>query len=380
MIDEKTLDEIKKKAELFDDAKNRILESIRCNTREAIEKLKAVENILLNEVESAFGDNPFSNFLCEIDGLNCTDERIKEVLSIEIPQNFGPDEKTFQSLIKEIESISAWKERKEKYLSLVPTHLKMDNNGCDKIDVSWDKPDCDCYYEVELKSPSDQSTYYTLEPKFTFSNLKSSTKYEARARAIMFKEDDQSIWSEPIAAQTTRSFSECRWKGDFDIYTNGSRIATKIDTKSRQTPSGIKYTYNIIAGDIPIPLNKDTSWGIRILKSKNNDGYGIFVGVAQSGIGYEWENSWWCLNCYDLRIYTGSIGFWTHLMDRYNGKDVRTGDIVNVTVDTTNGRLLFTIRGTPFWNAHQKIPIDKPLVPCMLLCMGGDSVELIIKS
>lgn len=243
MIDEKTLDEIKKKAELLNDEKIRISESIRCNIREAIEKLKAVENILLNEVESAFGDNPFSNFLCEIDGLNCTDEKIKEILSIEVPQNFGPDEKTFQSLIKEIESISAWKERKEKYLSLVPTHLMMDNNGCDKIDVSWDKPDHICYYEVELKSPSTRNTYYTLEPKFTFSNLKSSTEYEARVRAIMFKDDDQSIWSEFIAVQTTRSFSECVWRGGSGIYTNGSRIATKIGTKSIKNPSGIIYIY-----------------------------------------------------------------------------------------------------------------------------------------
>lgn len=374
MIDEKALEEIKKKAELFNDEKIRISESIRCNIREAIEKLKAIENILLNEVESAFGDNPFSNFLCEIDDGKCTDERIKEVLSIEIPQNFGPDEKTFQSLIAEIESIGMWKEKKEKYLSLVPENIKAKYESCDAFTISWDKADRICYYEVELKSPSDQSTYYTLEPKFTFSNLKSSTKYEARARAIMFKEDDQSIWSEPIAAQTTRSFSECRWKGDSDICTNGSRIATKTGRESIRGPYETTLIYSIVAGDIPLPLNKVSSWGIRILESKNNDGRGIYIGVAQSDMGHIWKNNGWYLNCYDLELYTGTINYFSRSIDSYNGKNVRTGDLICVTMNTINGCLSFSKSK----GGHQRIPLDKPLVPCVLLCRQGDSVELTI--
>ena len=57
-MDAKTREEIEKKAELHEAAKNRIKERIEENVRIAIVKLMELERELLIEVEAEFGENP----------------------------------------------------------------------------------------------------------------------------------------------------------------------------------------------------------------------------------------------------------------------------------------------------------------------------------
>ena len=57
---------------------------------------------------------------------------------------------------------------------------------------------------------------------------------------------------------------------------------------------------------------------------------------------------------------------------------VRTGDSVGVVMDTTKGELSFVLNDVNLGVAYEEIPLDKPLVPCVLLRYKGDSVELII--
>ena len=47
-------------------------------------------------------------------------------------------------------------------------------------------------------------------------------------------------------------------------------------------------------------------------------------------------------------------------------------------MDTTKGELSFVVNGVNYGVAFDRIPLDKPLVPCALLCLEGDSVEFII--
>ena len=54
-MDAKTRQEIEKKAEQYEAAKNKIKERIEENVRIAIEKLKDAERELLDEVDSVFG-------------------------------------------------------------------------------------------------------------------------------------------------------------------------------------------------------------------------------------------------------------------------------------------------------------------------------------
>ena len=45
-------------------------------------------------------------------------------------------------------------------------------------------------------------------------------------------------------------------------------------------------------------------------------------------------------------------------------------------MDTTKGELSFVVNGVNFGVAFDGIPLDKPLVPCVLLKREGDSVKL----
>ena len=46
-------------------------------------------------------------------------------------------------------------------------------------------------------------------------------------------------------------------------------------------------------------------------------------------------------------------------------------------MDTTKGELSFVLNGVNLGVAFDGIPLDKPLVPCVLLKFYGNSVELI---
>ena len=59
-----------------------------------------------------------------------------------------------------------------------------------------------------------------------------------------------------------------------------------------------------------------------------------------------------------------------------NGNYVHTGDSVGVVTDTAKGEISFVLNGVNFGVAFNSIPLDKPLVPCVLLRHGSDSVEL----
>ena len=62
---------------------------------------------------------------------------------------------------------------------------------------------------------------------------------------------------------------------------------------------------------------------------------------------------------------------------KWSGQYVHTGDSVGVVMDTTKGELSFVVDGVSLGVAYEGIPLDKPLVPCVLLGRE-DSVELII--
>ena len=53
---------------------------------------------------------------------------------------------------------------------------------------------------------------------------------------------------------------------------------------------------------------------------------------------------------------------------------MHTGDSVGVVMDTAKGELSFAVGGADHGVAYERIPLDKPLVPCVLLLWNGDSV------
>ena len=91
------------------------------------------------------------------------------------------------------------------------------------------------------------------------------------------------------------------------------RIAAKINDSSND--------FCIIIGNTPLPHNKVTAWNIKILKSSNNNGSCIFIGVAPSDINQnEGDNSdkcGWYFYCYFST-------FWSGPSHNYNGKELWT--------------------------------------------------------
>ena len=127
------------------------------------------------------------------------------------------------------------------------------------------------------------------------------------------------------------------------------------------------------------------SWSIKILKSENNNGNGIFIGVAPSDINQNEDNynkCGWYFYCCDSTLWSGpphNYGNKEYGPRKGNGKCIHTVDSVGVVMDTAKGELSFVVNGVNFGVAYEGVPLDKPLVPCVtLFWYQGDSVELII--
>ena len=189
-----------------------------------------------------------------------------------------------------------------------------------------------------------------------------------------------------IAEFTTPGFQECcAWKecpGNVDeerkyaVDKENPRIATKISGNG---------DWCTITGNTPLPRSKVALWSVKILNSNDDNGYGVYVGVAPFDIdqndGDNHSKCGWYFDCYDSTLHSGRP-------HKYSGKEyvqlveegefVHTGDSVDVVMDTTNGELSFALNRVNLGIAYEEVPLDKPLVPCVILGKQGDSVELVI--
>ena len=217
------------------------------------------------------------------------------------------------------------------------------------------------------------------EPIFLRSTFTASTAYCLKMRIV--HQGMNSQWSDE-AEFTTPEFKDlCVWKECPDNvekdkkYTVGKmnpRVATKVGDK-----------HSTIIGNTFIPLSKATSWNAAILKTKRN-GYSIFIGVAPSDINQNEDRNWlkcgWYFDCYRSELYSGpphNCGGKEYGARKERGEYVHEGEYVGVVMDTTKGELSFALNGVNLGVAYEGIPLDKPLVPCVLLYHKNDSVELV---
>ena len=137
-------------------------------------------------------------------------------------------------------------------------------------------------------------------------------------------------------------------------------------------------------GNTPLPLNKVTSWSIKILRSRDNNGDGIYVGVAPSDVdqnSYNYNRCGWYFYCHYSTLWSGLPRLYEgkeYGLRKGDGEYVHTGDSVGVVMDTAKGELSFVVNGMSLGVAYERIPLNKPLVPCVILYCYGDSVELVI--
>ena len=219
------------------------------------------------------------------------------------------------------------------------------------------------------------------ETSLTARNLEMGERYEFRMRCKF--RDGWGIWGEKITAMTRmRLPKDSAWKECPDNVDGNRKYS--VDMKNPRIATKINGGYYCtIIGNTPLPLNTVTSWNIKVLKSYN-DGHNICIGIAPTNINQNtcnYYNCGWHFNCYWSALYSGSPHkySWKEYGPRKrNGEYVHTGDNVGVVMDTAKGELSFVLNGVNHGVAYEGIPLDKPLVPCVLLECEGDSVELVI--
>ena len=230
-----------------------------------------------------------------------------------------------------------------------------------------------------------EESCFSFAPDF----LEAETTYTVKTKAKL--QEKESEWSEEVVF-TTPQFSECCgwkecpdnvvWKNKYSVDEKNPRVATKI-IHGREDYCSYGKGYSTIIGNTAIPLNKVTSCSVKTLKS--DDGCQIYIGVAPSDIN---QNKYcnlnkcgWYFSCYDSALCSGPPQNYNNKKygpRKEEGEYVHDGDSVGVVMDTTKGELSFVMSGVNYGVAFEGIPLDKPLVPCVLLWVEGDSVELIV--
>ena len=152
------------------------------------------------------------------------------------------------------------------------------------------------------------------------------------------------------------------------------KIARKTDVSSD--------IYCTIIGDTSIPKGKTVSWTIYCKSIFDSEGEEFFVGVAPASVDQKSTtaryNSGWYLCWGSGTLFSGPPHKYVnkhYCMPR----GVYVGSTVGLIMSTKErtGTLSFVFNGTDEGFAYEGIPLDKPLVPAVLLHYAGDSVEIV---
>ena len=119
--------------------------------------------------------------------------------------------------------------------------------------------------------------------------------------------------------------------------------------------------------------SKIHKWKIKILNSKSKF---IDVGVApiDFDISSSSENtSGWYFACDNSKLYSGP----PHNYSGMNSNLNKVKDEIIVVMDMNKGTLKFIINNEDKGESYSKIPLDKPIVPAILIKDTNDSVEIL---
>ena len=264
----------------------------------------------------------------------------------------------------------------------IPFNIKMKNITWNSITYTWDAVEGASFYQIEV----DGSVHnFVTETTHTVEGLFPESSHSFRARTV--RGSSVSKWSDAVRGKTkVPNFLGCVWKECPSYVWNEKKKYSFGLWNARVAKKTGGNGFCTIVGNTALPLNKVNSWNIKILRSKCDDGNGIFVGVAPLGIDQNDDNNLkqcgWYLSCFSSTLFSGPPHSYrgTECGPRKEqGKYVRTGDSVGVMMNTSSGELSFILNTKYLDETYEGIPLDKPLVPCVILYYEGASVEFSIK-
>lgn len=175
------------------------------------------------------------------------------------------------------------------------------------------------------------------------------------------------------------SLFECSWKAcPASIPAPNKYVLDEKDPKIATFTGGDTCT---IIGDKTLPTGTTVYWNIKLLNSPNNGSY-VYVGVAPADISQSENNFFkcgWYFHCGDSTLFSGPphkrVGQ-KFGPTKEKGQHVQKDGTVRVTMNMSTGSLSITVNGEEYGTPYEKIPLDKPLVPCVILKFRNDSVGI----
>ena len=242
------------------------------------------------------------------------------------------------------------------------------------------------WYQVVVRpkggSSAQESIHCSKGPRCVARGLSPDTLYTARVRAGGLSKA-WGKWSATTEFQTPPkpAAMECAWRECPDTVAKKRRYAV--------SGPGCEVATKVNGGDCFCAAVKDGSlvdghtYRVRIIKTQNGSGSGIYVGVAPADVDQN-SDAWdgWLFSCYFGLLWSGPP-------HNYRGKEygppprrewgtyVKAGDDVSILMDAKTASLEFAVGGTSLGVAYEGIPLDKPLtIIALMLCMD-DSVQLL---
>lgn len=238
-------------------------------------------------------------------------------------------------------------------------------------------------YEASMtKDPSSGPAVFGLvkhgKASFSFlaGTLSAGAVYSVRARAVFAGKEGR--WSDAAELATPEFGACCVWKespraGDYRVEEGAQTVAT-----------GVGSCWHTVVGTASLPAGKETGWGIKVLGSRAGGELFVFVGVAPFDVNQSSFNLYvcgWYLDCGRSALVSGPPHRYRNKeygpRKKGSGEYVRLGDTVGVVMDTARGELSYALEGVNLGVAYSGIPLDKPLVPCVILGYEGCSIEFI---
>lgn len=240
---------------------------------------------------------------------------------------------------------------------------------------------------------SDGSTPPTIvysgkDTSATYAEIEKGKIVVFRVRALLqYHEHKQVLWTSNFLTVYGNSLFNFEWKpcpsdirssAKYELDKENSSIATQVNG-SKSCSNGCT-----IVGSEPLPLGVVIKWRIKYINGESNGCCGG-VGVAPISIDQsEDRNAFkcgWYYNPFASVLRSGpphkysdeEYGPYTN----ERGSTIDTGDEIGVIMDMENGTLSFVIKGVDYGVAFKDIPLDEPLVPCVITGHIEDSVEII---